>query len=426
MTDGMCHICRRREPATGRVCDACSTAVLDMLNDLPRKLVLLPLMLMPGQSRAGDKVTATRVGSPAPARLDALSLVGPGSVAVPAGLHPLVRRWSTSREVQVDARVGAYKTVTNTTTVTEWHQEMVVGDDGEPVMVPDDDQIGALPPAEWLDQVTRKWRAVFGHSMPAAIYVQKSSGPRPPRDMHQWVLANGTPEQIKTMFAVEELARNYRQGVNDLVTGRELGYGGRRPNNLREDDPIADAWELRFGERNLARDVAVNIKYLRTWWTQATASEQVDVARFVAELRSLSAELTRVLGEQPDDQWLGRCPARITDKTTGDVSTCGAGLWQDPHASVVECPRCHSSWGPRVIHLMHLATEIRRLWPLDRRRRYNADEIDALRPLRCPECLREDIEIGWQEVTATTDQRRWWRPTRTRCSNGCPRGAEVL
>lgn len=426
MTDEMCHICRRREPVTGHVCIDCSTAVLHMLNDLPRKLALLPLMLMPGQSQAGDKVTTSRVGAPTPVRLDALSLVGPGSVSVPAVLHPLVRRWSTSREVQVDARVGTYKTATHTTTVTEWHSEMVVGDDGEPMMVPDDDQIGALPPAEWLDQVTRKWRAVFGHSRPPLAYVQQSAGPRAPRDMHQWVLSHGTAEQITTMATVEKLAHGYRQGVTDLITGRELGYGGKRPANLREDDPIADAWELRFGARSLARDVAVNIKYLRTWWDRAAVSDRLDIARFVAELRSLSAELARVLGEKPDDQWLGRCPSRITDKTSGDVSTCGAGLWQDPHASVVECPRCHASWGPRVVHLMHLATEIRRVWPLDRRRRYNADEIDALRPVRCPECGEHDIEISWQEVTATTDQRRWWRPTRTRCASSCVMGAQIL
>jgi DNA-directed RNA polymerase subunit RPC12/RpoP len=426
MTDGLCHICRRRDPAHGRVCDVCSTAVVDMLNDLPRKLALLPLMLMPGQSPGGEKVTTTRVGSPTPARLDALSLVGPGSVSVPAALHPMIRRWSTSRDVQVDARVGTYRVDTHTTTLTEWHQELVVDDDGEPVLVADDDQIGALPPAEWLDQVTRKWRAAFGHSRPPLTYVQSSAGPRPPRDLHQWVLTNGTPEQIKTMFAVEQLTRDYRQGVNDLVAGKEPGYGGHRPANLREDDPVADAWELRFGDRRISQNAATNIKYLRTWWERACASEQLDVCRFAAELRSMSAELTRVLGEQPDHQWLGRCPARITDKTTEQTSTCGAGLWQDPHASVVECPRCHSSWGPRMVHLMHLAAEIRRVWPLDRRRRYNADEIDALRPIRCPECTENDIEISWQEVSATTDNRRWWRPTRTRCSNGCAKGRDIL
>lgn len=426
MTDGMCHICRRREPSRGHVCEACSTHVADMLGDLPRKLALLPLMLMPGQSPAGDKVSVTRVGSPTTARLDALSLVGPGSVSVPAALHPLVRRWSTSRDVQVDARVGTYKTVTHSCTVTEWHSEVVVDDQGEPVMVPDDDQIGALPPAEWLDQVTRKWRAVFGHSAPTSVYVTRSSGPRPPRDLHQWVLTHGTPEQIQAMFAVQRLHRDYRQGVTDLVTGHEPGYGGRRPERLREDDPIADAWTVRFGAPDLTRDAANNIKYLRAWWLAAASSEQLDVARFVAELRSMSAELTRVLGEKPDDEWLGRCPARITDKTSGEVSTCGAGLWQDPHASVVECPRCHSSWGPRMIHLMHLAAEIRRVWPLDRRRRYNSDEIDALRPIRCPECLNEDIKVVWQEVTATTDRRRWWRPAGTRCVKGCTKGAKIL
>jgi hypothetical protein len=150
------------------------------------------------------------------------------------------------------------------------------------------------------------------------------------------------------------------------------------------------------------------------------------VAKFAAELRSLSAELTRVLGEKPDDQWLGKCPSTITDRDTGDKQVCGAGLWQDPHASVVECPRCHCTWGPLVVGLFHLAAEIRRVWPLDRRRRYSAEEIDALRQIRCPGCASDEIQIGWQEVTAVGDRQRWWRPTRTRCPDGCARAGEIL
>jgi hypothetical protein len=155
----MCTVCRRREPTRGLVCDTDLDAIREMLADLPRKLRLLPLMLMPGQSPAGEKVATTRVGSPTPARLDALSLVGPGSIPVPGVLHPLVRRWSTTRTVQVEAQVGTYRVDTHTTTITEWHQEPVIdASTGNPVMVPDDDQAGVLPPAEWLDQQVTGWR----------------------------------------------------------------------------------------------------------------------------------------------------------------------------------------------------------------------------------------------------------------------------
>jgi hypothetical protein len=342
----------------------------------------------------------------------------------------LVRRWSTTRDVVVETRAGG-QVETHTTTVTDWHQELVVDTTtGEPVLVSDDDQAGVLPPSEWLAQQAKAWRATFGHANPgalssvgAAVNRQKI---RPLRDPVQWVLANGTAEQVKAMFAVEELRKRFRQGVTDLVVGHEPGHRGRRPAQLREDDPVADLWGLRFGEPGLTRADNDNIHYLRTWLDNASEHDGFDLAKFAAELRSLSAELTRVLGEKPDNQWLGKCPAMITDRETGDKTTCGAGLWQDPHASVVECPRCHSTWGPYVVHLIHLAAEIRRVWSLDRRRRYSAEEIDALKPIRCPACRELDIVIGWQDVTALGDRQRWWRPGRTRCPGGCSAAGEIL
>lgn len=427
----LCTVCRRMEPTRGKVCEADLAAVVELLADLPRKLRLLPLMLLPGQSPGGEKVATTRVGSPTPARLDALSLVGPGAVPVPGALHPLVRKWSTTRTVDVEARVGTYRVDTHTVTLVEWHQEAVLDpDSGNPVLVGDDDQLGILPPAEWLDQQVRAWQKTFGHTGRVVAHVKPSGGPRPPRDVVAWVLKHGTPQQVTALFAMQDLTRRYRQGVVDLVVGHEPGRAGRRPPGMREDDPVADLWSLRFGEPALTRDAGLNIRYLNMWLTAAAEGDTVDMASFVAELRSLSAELTRVLGEQPDQQWLGRCPSELIDKAGGEKSVCGAGLWQDPHASVVECPRCHSAWGPRYVHLVHLAAEIRRVWPLDRRRRYNAEEIDALRPLRCPGCAEHTVAVTWQEVTAVGDRTRWWRPTRTRCSSqagdDCRRARDIL
>jgi hypothetical protein len=260
--------------------------------------------------------------------------------------------------------------------------------------------------------------------------MRPSAGPRPPRDIVTWALKHGTKQQVAALFAVQDLTRRYRQGVVDLVVGNEPGFAGRRPANLREDDPVCDLWTLRFGESKTPFDTGNNIRYLNMWLAAAAELDAVDMAAFTAELRSLTAELTRVLGEKPDQQWLGRCPAQLVDADTGAKASCGAGLWQDPHASVVECPRCHSAWGPRMVHLVHLAADIRRVWPLDRRRRYNAEEIDALRPLRCPGCGEHDVQITWQEVTGVGDKLRWWRPVRTRCRNRavpeCAKAGEIL
>lgn len=425
----LCTVCRRREPTSGQVCDPDLTTMSELLADLPRKLRLLPLMLMPGQSPAGEKVATTRVGSPTPARLDALSLVGPGSTPVPGALHPLVRRWSTQHAVQVEARVGMYKVETRTALIVEWHQEIALDGDGRPVLVPDDDQTGVLPPAEWLDQQVSAWRRVFGHTRPPAAYVQASAGPKPPRDVIAWVLQHGTAQQVAALFAVQDLTKKFRQGLVDLVVGNEPGHDGHRPTHLREDDPVADLWTLRFGEPALHRNAGVgaNIRYLAAWLRRAAAHDQLDFGRFAAELRSLSAELTRVLGEKPDQQWLGRCPAQLLHvDDDGQIRTsCGGGLWQDPHASVVECPRCHSTWGPRVVHLVHLAAEIRRVWPLDRRRRYAGAERDALKPLPCPACGKS-VTIIWRRATAIGDTEPWWRPARTHCPDGCVKAGEIL
>lgn len=393
MAEGTCVVCRRRDPTSGTVCTPDMTAIGGLLDDLPRKIRLLPLMLVPGQQPSGERVSTSRVGSPAPARLDALSLVGPGAVAVPGALHPLVRRWSTSREVEVVARVGTYRRDRHTTVLTEWHQEFVVDPDtGRPFLVPDDDQTGILPPVEWLDQWVCRWRAAFGHHV---------------------------PNRTRVVRRIDLTAADYEEAVDRFTAGIPSAI-------VRgvADDPVAAEVETRFGKHRTPRASTWDVAYLRTWLeSAASATSGVNVAGFASELRSLSAELTRVLGEQPDQQWLGRCPAELTDRADGTHSVCGAGLWQDPHASVVECPRCHSSWGPRHIHLVHLAAEIRRVWPLDRRRRYHADEIDALRQVRCPECGQE-VSVSWQEVTGVGDRRRWWRPTRTTCPDGgCVRGS---
>lgn len=415
MAEGLCVVCRRRDAARGAACEPCLTSARDLLGDLPRKLTALPLMLMPGQSPGGERVTTSRVGSPTTARLDALNLVGPGA-EVP--MQPLVQTWSTSRVVDVQVRVGPGQYETHETVITEWHQEVVTDEaTGDPVMVPDGDQTGIMPPAAWLDQWARRWREALGHKPPARVRVRRRDVDWPA--LERWALTVARPEMVATLALGRVLLDHWRRGAADLVVGNEPGHAGARPDTAREVDPVGDQWDIRFGAPAAGHATASNITYLATWLDAAADSDRVDLAAFVAGLRTLSAELSRVLGEKPDNEWLGKCPAEITDRADGSKSRCGAGLWKDPYASVVECQRCHSTWGPLVINLMRLRVEIRRVTPLDRRWVYSSEETRAL-SVQCPDCT-DELTVHWQDVTAADDRRRRWRPIRTTCPQGCER-----
>lgn len=391
-----CIVCNRRAPERGCVCDGDRAAMAKMLTDLPRKIAKLALQLVPGQAVAGDRVSTSRTGSPTPVRLDALSLTGPGAEHVVVGMHPLIRRWSTKQTVQVTPTFGPDAGKVLTRTIIEWHQELIRDEHGEPVMVDDNDQTGVVPPAEWLDAWVRAWRVHFGHSVPQRTYLQ-----------------SGQPSRGRL---TAEARRRIAAQMLGLVT---ISRG--------TVDLLEEEWETRFGEPTRAEAPAHDVAYLLTWLDEA-CDQNAKIAAFAAELRSLSAELTRVLGERPDQQWLGRCPTPVTDVNSGTTKTCGAGLWQDPYTGVytngshtgpgqVECPRCHSVWAQR--DLLRLALEIRKTWPVDRRRRYHREEVDATTAPACPGCGQQ-TRIVWREVTARTDDRRWWRPERVVCPDGCP------
>lgn len=410
MGEALCVVCRRREPVSGHVCDVDRDRIADQLGGLLRLMTRLRTSLVPSPGPASDRVNTSRTGSPMPARLDVLSLIGPGNEAVTATLHPLIRHWSTTRTVDVTTVVGG-KLTTIEREIVEWHREAARTADGREILV-GSDQIGTLPPAEWLDSWVRAWRRHFNHSVP--LRTRTELPPAPPRP--DW---RGTSDP-----ALTGRRAGHRQARINLVLGLVYGYGGNLPAEERREDPLADEWEIRFGEPPRDTASADNVRYLLTWLDEA-CEQDVGIGALAGELRALTAELTRVLGELPDQQWLGRCPATVTDRDTGSSRPCGAGLWQDPHASQVQCPRCQSTWGPRKVELLHLATEIRRTWPVDRRRRYTLTEIEELRPLHCPTCGRDAL-IGWRDVTATTDTARWWRPERVHCPAGCPDAERLI
>ena len=397
-TDGalLCEVCQERHPERGRVCEHDREGLARQLAGIIRQVFALEVEIVPGARRAdGDRVTTSKGSAPLPARLDVLSLLGPGSGSVSAMLHPKVRHWQTTREVDVlviktsrtvsagGVTLERGAVITERRILVEWHQALARDDAGQLILTADDDQIGTLPPRSWLASWVNDWSGVFAGRTPTR------------RRAPSWLLQ-----------------------LRGVAAGRIA----------RVDDPLADDIAARFGRPAPAGTVnAVTslVEYLLTWLDDACDHPDVPIGDFAGELRSVSAELTHVLGEQPDLWWLGRCPARISDPGTGVTKPCGAGLWQDPHASQVRCPRCQSTWGPRRIDLMFLATEMRRTWPVDRRRRYTAPERETIRRPRCPGC-GGFADVQWRDVTGVGERPQVWQPVGATCPAGCTEAAQVI
>ncbi len=398
-----CVVCGRRRPNRGVVCDTCRDRIRVQLAGLPGKLARIGhgVHLVPGQVNFGERVTQTRTGSPTGARLDTLSVTGPGAAATRAATHarPKIRRWYTRHTVTVDAGTGPEQR-----DIVTWHSEPVVDEHGQPVLLDDGDQVGIVPPAQWLALWERQWRDHFGHSRHIHVQMRDPKAPAPSGD-----------------------AAARRAAANTV-----LGLTGYVPPTERPHDPLEHEWTIRWGSTDRGDDTDRRIRYLTTWLDEAADSERSGVAEFAAGLRALTAELTRILGEQPDQQWLGRCPAMIVERA-GDgepVPTdrpCGAGLWQDPYtgtyqdgvhtSTTVKCPRCRSTWGPAPLELHRLAADIRRVWPLDRRRRYIGAELDLPRP-PCVTC-GEPVQVRWRDVTGRGDRQPAWQVDRVWCASGC-------
>ncbi len=411
MGENLCVICGRRPPVTGHVCDIDLERIDTRLAGLGGQVQRLALALITtgGATGPGERVTVSRTGSPAPARMEALNLVGPGSLNVPdhlaaaamAGLmHPHVRRWRTVEHLAVGKREVE---------IVTWHQEITAGqlvhysnsrdtgpsavrdsDPDRPVRLGRPDQVGLVPPAAWAHGWVRRWQQVLGH--------------------HPRMLRRREP---RTRADLPDAAARQRDAT------AMLGIGDMVPAPDRDLDPLASQHKLRFGPTERGFALNADVAYLRRWLSVA-AEQDLDVALFAAELRALAEELGRVLGDNPDQQWLGRCPTTLTDHAAGTTRPCGAALWQDPYASQITCLRCRSTWGPDKAEVLRLAVAIRRVWPVDRRRLYLAEEVDQVNthPPTCRNC-GWGLSVAWQEVTAYTDKERWWKPVAVTCSDGC-------
>lgn len=431
-----CVVCHAKP---GPVCDDDLAALIKMLKALPRRLSQLTTALLPGQHEGGERVTtSSKVTAPLPARLDALSLVGPGTSEITVRLNPLVRHWSTRRTVQVTTHVAGRVAIRDVD-VVEWFHEQVLGPDGKPVLVPEDDQVGIVPPREWLDAQVRRWRVHFGHKVPPRTMQRQPLSRTHLSGFHTTLLRiAGGDRVLAFLAAAAKVGADYQRAAHFGL----LGYQEPAERSL---DPLLDDIERRFGEAPRELAVGWDVQYLATWLPQACdAADELDIADFAAQLRALHAEIGRALGETPDQQWIGRCPAFIAEveplqrdedgnvvmqETAEEVRRrpCGAGLWQDNNAfsAQVQCPRCatlHDTRGPGAVRT---AREIRRVWPVDRRRRYNADDIDRLVVPKCAGCASR-VRVAWKEVTGTRDKQRWWSPTSTSCDNGCVEAGRLM
>lgn len=414
MGETLCVVCGHRKAVEGCVCEPDRTRLADQLTGLPRKVARLAVQLVPAghNTSAGERVTVSRAGSPTPARIDILTLLGPGTdrlaaAAMTGALNPHIRRWRTVENVTAtradgtirdcevitwhqEITAGALTTYTNTATFESQHRPA----DQQMIPLGHDDQVGLVPPAAWAHGWARRWQTAFGHH-PS---IRKSGAGR-----------NRTPPETPDAAARQRAART-ALGLDDWIEPA-----------ARPDDPLHLDWQHRFGPVERGWRLDTDIGYLTSWLGHACSRHDLDLDVFASELRALSDELTRVLGERPDQQWLGRCPTTLTDKTSGTVRRCGAGIWQDPYASQVMCLRCRSVWGPDKKELIGLAIAIRRAWPVDRRRRYTQHDLELLDtqpPPVCPVCTAP-VDVGWREVTARGDRERWWRPAKAVCPQGC-------
>lgn len=483
---GVCQVGGHPHDSPTGLCTYHLEAARAQLAELPRLVQALTHHLLPGSSLPGEKVATTRVGSPTPARLDVLTLVGPGCTEVRRdrrSLVPQVRRWSTIETVTVAVPAGPGRAPEmKRRQVRVWHRELVVDHAGRPLLVADDDQVGVVPPAEWCDVWVRRWRRELGHPVPARTrpggWVRRLAGlsptplPTPEADRiaaeraaqaaqvaeqqnarladaaarEALLMRHGRPLVLPAVAAYVALKTTYaehlraaHQRVRAAVLG--LDTNGPATRARSEDatsrgaaqrapsDTVAAEWVLRYGMATTAAQVAVDADYLTKWILFAAERDDAGVGEFVTELRALVSELEHALGRTRDDHWVGRCPTLLHDEDgqpTGRV--CGYGLWQDPYRSRVECPRCHTAWGEH--EWLTLAARIRAAWPIDPRRIYTggdrvAAERNTDRLPRCRGCERT-MAVEWREVRGRGYRETMWRPVGWSCPAGCIAGGTLV
>lgn len=495
----VCRIGEHKHRGAGSVCAGHLDGMRAQLAGVARMTRELPGRLVPGSPAAGDKVTTSRIGSPTSARTDVLSLLGPGGAEIRRDarmLSPLIRRWSTMHTYDVTVPGPDGEPVTETRQLRQWHAELVTVGPGKPVecscgrphldaagrtvtrprplMVLDDDQVGSIPPAEWLDMWVRKWRLALRHTTSpikgrvdlacdadqrrrlerARIGESLRAARRSPALMpavaqliavqrtYRDYLARAAPLVRMSLLGVRYDGPDHQARVAAAVGAGRIPGPGDVPGTAFEvlpaavHDPVAAEWAVRYGYAGVAAAVEVDARYLAEWLPLAVDTDdpdnEIDIVVFAADLRALHTELEHVVDATSDKIWVGRCPAFLRDTDGEDTDRlCGAGIRQDPYLSVIDCPGCHTTWPES--EWLHLANLIRLRWPIDRRRRYTQgdkvvaekavrDRADAgARAYRCRGCERV-LAVDWVETTGRRDLTRTWSPARLSCPGGCLSG----
>lgn len=372
--DVVCAVCRRNP---GPLCDRCRHRTAEQLADLPAYWTRLRVALVPGPGTGGERVTSSPGEAPMPSRLGALSLLGPGSDDARQTFVPAERVWTT-----LEAAADFYDP---SPPVVTWHREIVRDAAGRVVMEPVDDQSGVLPFRAWLRAWAYEWRSTLGHGFAYRAIPRRDYEDDRPRDRR--------------------------------LVAAPLGMGPARPPAQRPSDPVADEWRTRWPAENGGWGPIADGHhgYLTAWLPEAGRRHR-HIADFVVSLTALTGAARAALGDADDLEYLGRCPEEV-GLVDGAPRICGASLWQDPYASVITCPRCHTETGQD--HRIFLARRILDAWPIDAHRRYPRGLIDILRPLACSTC-RASVAVQWLDATERADRERFWRPGALRCPNGCP------
>ncbi|MEU7590603.1 hypothetical protein AB0A95_30475 [Micromonospora sp. NPDC049230] len=335
---GICQVGGHPHDTVAALCTHHLDAARAHLAELPRLVRSLSHLLVPGPAIPGEKVSTTRVGSPTPARLDVLTLVGPGCTEIRRdrrSLAPQVRRWSTVETVTVSvARGRGRPPEQERRQIRVWHRELVVDYAGRPLLVADDDQVGVVPPAEWADLWVRRWRHNLGHPVPERGRVggwgrrwRKQGDPKagtrpggapvalPALDRvaqeraaqlaqvaesadarladaaarEALLMRHGQPLVLPAVAAYLTLKATYR-AARDRVGAAVLGIGGDGPTaqaragaavtgqrvDRQPTDVVAAQWALRYGGATTAAHVEVDAAYLAEWLPYAAARDNPD------------------------------------------------------------------------------------------------------------------------------------------------------
>lgn len=316
-----CLLCGRGDPQPPVVDQRCREQVAGWLADLPNLWRQLDTQLVPTGQAAGERVSSSSPHSQPAASLDPLMLRGgsPGRAGAPIASRPV--GWT-----------------------------------------PD----GALVPMTvWADGWVRVWRARHGHHRPAS----RPAGPDPTPEMPPRPVLPGNDvdledrvEQARRIAEwLDASATAARRGAR-VVLGLGLGHKGDRTKTVGAVDPLDEQLLHRFGSIEAFR-LGADCGYLAMWFEHVCDHPDLhpDLGGFVEGLAGLVSAANRTLGVRSEAVYLGPCPEDFRDRATGDVTACGARLFQDPFSSIVVCRRCRTEW-PKERWLM-LARQIMEVWP---------------------------------------------------------------